>query len=162
MRLPRRIAAALAVAALLLLLAPAMTVAIDPADQQTGYLQVGSNPPGAAVFVNQVRMNGVTPLTLRVPALQPQEVMVNLYGYEAERQTVTVQPNQTVPLMFELHTLPGVDRPETETPNAARSATAPPGGEGATQAIWEEETPVSIVAVLLALLGVSLLARRRR
>jgi hypothetical protein len=163
MRSPRRTATAIAVAALLVLLASTAAGAVDPAGQPAGYIRISSDPAGAEVFVNQVRMNGVTPLTLRVPAGQPQEVVVNLYGYEAQQQTVTVQPDETVPIAFGLRTLPGVDRPETETPSAVRSPTASPGGADTTEtrAVWVEETPVSMVAGLLALVGAGLLVRRR-
>ncbi len=163
MRSPRRTAAALAVAALFALLASAPTGAVDPAGQQTGSLQVSSDPPGATVFVNGVKMDGATPLTLRVQALQPQEVVVNLYGYEAGRQTITVQPDQTVPLEFELRPLPGAGL-GVETPGALPSATAPPDGGGATptqEGGPGAETPVSVVAALLAVVGAGLLARRR-
>ena len=159
MRSPRRIAATFAVAALLVLLAPGASGA---ADLEAGYLEIGSNPPGATVFVNGARIDGATPLTLRVQAGLPQEVVVDLYGREAQRQTVTVQPDQRVPLDFDLAALPGADL-AVETAGALPSATAPPEGGGATptpEGGPVEEAPISAVATLLALAGAGLFARR--
>ena len=162
MRSPRRIAATLAVAALLVLLVPGAAGAADPAGQEAGYLEIVSNPPGAAVFVNGERMDGVTPLTLRVQAGLPQEVVVNLYGYEAQGQTTTVQPDQTVSLDFDLVALPGANV-AVETAGALPSATAPPEAGGATptpEEVPAEEAPASAAAALLALAGAGLLVRR--
>ena len=159
MRSPRRIAATLALAVLLVLLAPGAAGAADP---QAGQLQVSSNPPGAGVFVNGERMDGVTPLTLRVQAGLPQEVVVNLYGYEAQGQTTTVQPDQTVSLDFDLVALPGANV-AVETAGALPSATAPPEAGGATptpEEVPAEEAPASAAAALLALAGAGLLVRR--
>ena len=162
MRSPRRIAATLAVAALLVLLVSGAASAADPAGPQAGYLEIGSNPPGATVFVNGAKMDSATPLTLRVQAGLPQEVVIDLYGCEAQRQTITVQPGQTVPLEFDLFALPGAGL-AVETAGALPSATAPPEGGGSTPAPEEvpvEETPATAVTALLALAGAGLLARR--
>ena len=162
MRFPRRIAATLTVAALLVLLGTGAAGAADPAGQEAGYLEIVSNPPGAAVFVNGERMDGATPLTLRVQAGLPQEVVVDLYGHEAQGQTVTVQPGQTYPLEFDLVALPGANL-AVETAGALPSATAPPEGGGATPTPDEvptEETPASVAVALFALAGAGLFSRR--
>lgn len=162
MRSPRRIAATLAVAALLVLLVPGAAGAADPADPQAGFLEIGSNPPGATVFVNGERMDGATPLTLRVQAGLPQEVVADLYGHEAQRRTVTAEPGQTVPLEFDLVALPGGNL-AVETAGALPSASAPPEREGATptpEGVPVEETPASAAAALFALAGAGLFARR--
>ncbi|MEN6341496.1 MAG: PEGA domain-containing protein [Methanospirillum sp.] len=165
MRLLCSVTAAIGVAVLLVLLTPVAAAAADPAGDAPGYIQVSSNPPGATVFVNMARMNGVTPITIPVPAGQPEEVVVNLYGYEAARRTVTVQPNETLPLAFELTILPG-GQLGTETPGAAGSPTRPPGEQAApaatTRAIWTEEAPLPAGLALLALVGAGFLVRRRR
>lgn len=150
MKLASGTTAAIAAAVLLALLVPAVGAA-DPTGVEAGYLQISSTPPGAMVFVNQAKMNGVTPVTLRVPAGQQQAVVVNLNGYEAMLQTVTVQPNETLPMQFDLKVLAA----PTETAGAA-------GSPSGTRAIWVEETPLPAAVALLALAGAGLLAVRRR
>lgn len=158
MGLPRCTAAALAVAALLVLLAPAVAAA------ETGRLEISSDPPGASVFVNGTRAAGTTPLAVVVPADEPQEVVVNLYGYAVARQTAEVGPGETAVLAFDLEVLAGGAGAVTATPGAVVSATAP-GGTAAptgTAGVWEEEAPLPAGLAVLALGGAALLARRRR
>jgi hypothetical protein len=155
MKLASGTPAAIAAAVLLVLLVPIAAGAADPTGVEAGYLQISSTPSGAMVFVNQAKMNGVTPLTLRVPAGQPQAVVVNLNGYEAALQTVTVQPNETLPLQFDLKALTPTAQTRTETAGAA-------GSPSGTHAIWVEETPLPAAIALLALAGAGLLAVRRR
>ena len=164
MKVPRGATAALAVAVLFLiaLLAPAAASAAVPAGEQPGYLEISSNPPGAEVYVNQARVDGVTPLTFPVTAGEPQAVVVNLYGYEAALQTVTVQPNETLPLQFDLVLLPGAGGLQPGTAGGVGTPTAPAGEPTADQEIWEEEVPLPASVAVLALLGAGLLAARRR
>jgi len=165
MRLLPSATAAIGVAVLLVLLVPVAAGAADPAGDAPGYIQISSDPPGATVFVNMARMSGVTPLTIPVPAGQPEEIVVNLYGYEAARRTVTVQPNETLPLAFELTILPGGGQLGTETPGAVGSPTRPPGEAApaaTTRAIWTEKAPLPAGLALLALMGAGFLVRRRR
>ncbi|HOT94924.1 MAG TPA: PEGA domain-containing protein [Methanoregulaceae archaeon] len=174
MRTVGHLYAALFAAVLLLLVVPAASAAENATQQapgaenpQVGYIQINTVPDGATVFVNRTKMNGLTPLTIRVPAMVPQEIQVNKYGYATERKVITAPPNGTVPYTFTLRTLPGVDRPETERPGAGRSPTAPVVGAGETALPTAAEadapgSPLSPLAVLAALGLAGLLVSLRR
>lgn len=134
---------------------------------QVGYIQINTTPDGATVFVNRTKMTGLTPLTIKVPAMVPQEIQVNKYGYATEKQVMIAPPNGTIPYSITLRTLPGVDRPETERPGAGRSPTAPVGGGGSTGIPTAAEadapgSPLSPLAVLGALGVAGLLLSLRR
>ena len=168
MKLARGTHAAIAAAVLFALLVSAVGAADTPGEE-TGYLQVSSTPPGAMIFVNQVKIDGVTPLTIPVPAGQPQAVVVILKGYEAALQTVTVQSNETLPLQFDLKVLvtPTAETPETGTPGPDVSTPGPDASSGVSSGtsprpIWTEEAPLPAGIALLALVGAGLLAVRRR
>ncbi|KAF5060837.1 hypothetical protein DSECCO2_321500 [anaerobic digester metagenome] len=166
--------AALFAAVLLLLVVPAAAAAENGTQQavaagspQVGYIQINTTPDGATVFVNRTKMSGLTPLTVKVPAMVPQEVQVNKYGYATEKKVIIAPPNGTVPYTLMLRTLPGVDRPETERPGAGLSPTAPIGGAGATGIPTAAEadapgSPLSSFAVLGALGVAGLLFSLRR
>ena len=106
------------------------------------------------------RLRAATPLTLTVPAGEPQTIIVNLYGYEAAVRTVTVQPGETQALEVTLTRLAGAGSPGE---GGAPGTPTPPAGERppTTREIWVEETPLPPYAVLAALVGAALLVRRR-
>ena len=165
---------ALAAVMLLLLVVPAASAAENDTQQavaagnpQVGYIQINTTPDGATVFVNRTKMTGLTPLTIKVPAMVPQEIQVNKYGYATEKKVMIAPPNGTIPYTLTLRTLPGVDRPETERPGAGRSPTAPVVGAGATGYPTAAEadapgSPLSLLAVLGAIGIAGLLFSFRR
>ncbi len=177
MRIPRYLCAALAVAALLVLFAPAVGAAENgtaptapTGDQQIGYIQINTTPDGATVFVNRTKMSGLTPFTIKVPAMTPQEIVINKYGYATEKMVIIAPPNGTIPYTVTLRTLPGVDRPETDQPGAGRSPTAPAGeaaanaptGAATAEGAEAPESPLSPFVALAALAGAGLLIAGRR
>jgi hypothetical protein len=150
-------AVGLLVALLLTLCLPTATAAADPVpgpEHQPGFIQVTTNPTEAEVFVNGTKMNGTTPLTLKVPSMVPQEVVVVKYGYESDRRIVTVPPNGTVPLDLTLRSIDGGNT----VPRAPGGMTTPAAGPAGT---WEE-APLSPAAVLVALLLLGLVAAARQ
>jgi hypothetical protein len=177
MRIPSYLVLALVAAVFLVLVAPASaaengtTSTAATGDQQFGYLQINTTPGGATVFVNKTKMNGVTPLTIKVPAMVPQDLVISKYGYVTEKKTLIAPPAGTIPYSVSLRTLPGVDRPEeTETAGAKGTPTEPAGStterirtnaaptaEGAYT-----ETPLSPIVVILAIAGAGVLIARRR
>lgn len=170
MRIPRYLGTALAVAVLVVLFVPAVGAAENgtaPAgDPQVGYVQINTTPDGATVFVNRTKMNGLTPITIKVPAMTPQEILINKYGYATEKKVIIAPPNGTIPYTVTLRMLPGVDRPETDVPGAAGSPTAPAGGAAATGVPTAEGadppgSPLSPLVALAALAGAGLLIARR-
>ena len=66
-------------------------------------LKVTSNPPGAAVYLDSVRVDGNTPLTIpNPPANRPLVVRVEMLGYSPYKEQVTLMPGQSKDLHFNL------------------------------------------------------------
>ncbi|MDP8225559.1 MAG: PEGA domain-containing protein [Candidatus Lernaella stagnicola] len=66
-------------------------------------LFVESEPPGAAVYIDGVRVEGVTPMTIRHPlAERPLQVKVVKSDFHPQEQSVTLARDETSRLLFKL------------------------------------------------------------
>jgi len=151
-----------------------------------GRLEVTSEPPGARVFVDGAPI-GSTPLTGHAVAAGAHEVRLELQGFTAEEETVTVTAGGTYSLDRTLRALPMRTAPprrtaapareaEVETPEPEAAATAPttpaPPATPSATAIAVEETRAEPrrglvllalgMAAALAVLAALALARRHR
>jgi formylglycine-generating enzyme required for sulfatase activity len=80
------------------LVAGRMTTISPPQTPLPGELRVFSEPDGAEVLINGVKV-GVTPATAtKVPSEKALAVEIYLPGYRREKRTVTLKPNEAQPL----------------------------------------------------------------
>jgi serine/threonine-protein kinase len=78
-----------------------------PVAQSRGSLEVKSNPPGAAIWIDGDLRSEVTPATIvQLPTGRPVDVRLTMDGFEAEKQSVTlpdaVDPQHDKPLSLDV------------------------------------------------------------
>ncbi|GEM_PF-1495460 len=89
-------------------------------------LSVTSNPPGSAVFIDNV-MKGISPLTLTDIAVGNHKITISLDGYEEYTRNIVVEP--AIPLTIAAVLTPSLPKPTPlSPPNGSIGITTIPSG----------------------------------
>ncbi len=109
---------------------------LPPAElPEPGFLQLDSNPPGAQIWLDGVKLESVTPFTSLVDTNQAHRIEVVMDGYQsAQRGDVRIAAGHTESIHFEL----------VPKPASLEVRTDPPGAQVAIDERTYGPTPVTI------------------